>query len=189
MQRRFRQAADSTRITARTEPEPHDFVAGDRSVRFHACPCPSKHGHEHAIGWVADAPKPEGMLHIGLAHGNAEWVTTTMPRAPFSACTRAGGGRGRGGVQHRRAPRPFTPVAEGSGGIRTVRPVRSSTHGRDHPDLDRRNGCGQRRSGTILRPGRIPQLAKVTYLGADIPGPPKVTQFVDDLLTGHCPGR
>jgi hypothetical protein len=70
--KQFRAAAEGGRVIALTEPGVRDFASDDYKVRFHACPCPSKHGREHAIGWVADAEKPAGMLHLGIAHGNVE---------------------------------------------------------------------------------------------------------------------
>jgi DNA repair protein SbcD/Mre11 len=68
----FRSAAEGSRVLALTEPGIRDFESEEYRVRFHACPCPSKHGKDHAIGWVADEEKPGGMLHIGIAHGNVE---------------------------------------------------------------------------------------------------------------------
>lgn len=70
--KQFRAAADDVRVIALTEQGVRDFESDDYKVRFHACPCPSKHGKEHTIGWVANAEKPSGMLHIGIAHGNVE---------------------------------------------------------------------------------------------------------------------
>jgi len=70
--KQFRSAADGSRVLALTEAGVTDFESDDFKVRFHACPCPSKHGKTHAIGWVADQEKPGGMLHIGIAHGNVE---------------------------------------------------------------------------------------------------------------------
>jgi exonuclease SbcD len=69
--KQFRSAAE-VRVIALTEQGVRDFESDDYKVRFHACPCPSKHGKEHTIGWVANAEKPSGMLHIGIAHGNVE---------------------------------------------------------------------------------------------------------------------
>lgn len=70
--KQFRAAANGSCVLALTEPGIRDFQGDDYQVRFHACPCPSKHGREHAIGWVAAAEKPSGMLHLGIAHGNVE---------------------------------------------------------------------------------------------------------------------
>jgi DNA repair protein SbcD/Mre11 len=70
--KQFRAAADGSRVLALTEPGVRNFETDDYRVRFHACPCPSKHGKEHTIGWVVDQEKPGGMLHIGIAHGNVE---------------------------------------------------------------------------------------------------------------------
>ncbi|HMN04435.1 MAG TPA: metallophosphoesterase [Flavobacteriales bacterium] len=70
--KRFRKAADGTNIIPLTEPGTRSFTLDEGNVRFYACPCPSKHGEEHMIGWVAAEPKDEGILHIGLAHGNVE---------------------------------------------------------------------------------------------------------------------
>lgn len=70
--KQFRTAAEGTCVLALTGPETRDFDSDDYRVRFHACPCPGKHGREHTIGWVADAEKPADSLHIGIAHGNVE---------------------------------------------------------------------------------------------------------------------
>lgn len=70
--KQFRTAADGSRVLALTESGATDFESDDYKVRFYACPCPSKHGREHTIGWVADAEKPADRLHIGIAHGNVE---------------------------------------------------------------------------------------------------------------------
>ena len=70
--KQFRAAADGSRVLALTEPGTRDFESDDYKVRFYACPCPSKHGKEHTIGWVADEEKQSDMLHIGIAHGNVE---------------------------------------------------------------------------------------------------------------------
>jgi DNA repair exonuclease SbcCD nuclease subunit len=70
--KQFRTAADGSCVLALTEPGTREFESNECKVRFHACPCPSKHGREHTIGWVADEEKPSGMLHIGIAHGNVE---------------------------------------------------------------------------------------------------------------------
>ncbi len=70
--KQFRTAAEGSRVIALTEPGSTDFESDDYRVRFHACPCPSKHGKEHTIGWVATEEKPADMLHIGIAHGNVE---------------------------------------------------------------------------------------------------------------------
>lgn len=68
----FGQAAEGTAVLALTEPRTFDFEVGQERVRFYACPCPSKHGADSMIGWVEEEEKEEGMLHIGLAHGNVD---------------------------------------------------------------------------------------------------------------------
>ncbi len=68
----FRKAAEGTNVVALTEQSVHNYMLDEGAVRFHACPCPSKFGEEPMTGWVADAHKPEGMLHVGIAHGNVE---------------------------------------------------------------------------------------------------------------------
>jgi len=68
----FRDAADGTCVLALLDPATRHFACGDVEVCFYACPCPGKHGENHVIGWVADATKTGGMLHIGIAHGNVE---------------------------------------------------------------------------------------------------------------------
>ncbi|MCF7675036.1 MAG: metallophosphoesterase [Akkermansiaceae bacterium] len=70
--KQFRTAADGGCVLALTEPDTKAFDSDDFKVRFYACPCPSKHGKEHTIGWVADEEKQTDMLHIGIAHGNVE---------------------------------------------------------------------------------------------------------------------
>jgi exonuclease SbcD len=68
----FREAAEGTCVLALFESGTKHFACEDAEVRFYPCPCPSKHGENHVIGWVADADKPDGMIHIGIAHGNVE---------------------------------------------------------------------------------------------------------------------
>ncbi len=68
----FAKAAEGTSIYALTQPRTVEFEVGDERVRFYACPCPSKHGAEPMTGWVADEEKEDGVLHIGIAHGNVE---------------------------------------------------------------------------------------------------------------------
>jgi len=51
---------------------PETFHAAGKDVHFYPCCCPSRHGEEHVIGWVADCPKAAHALHIGIAHGNVE---------------------------------------------------------------------------------------------------------------------
>ena len=68
----FRRYAEGSDVYALTEQRTHDFAVDDSSVRFYACPCPSKHGTEHRINWVAAEDKQQSVLHIGLAHGNVE---------------------------------------------------------------------------------------------------------------------
>ena len=68
--RSFREVTDGARITLLLERRSLPWECGETRVVFHACPCPSKHGKESEIGWVAEAEKSAGSLHIGLAHGN-----------------------------------------------------------------------------------------------------------------------
>lgn len=70
--KRFRKEAEGSNVIALTDPGIRDFTLDEGTVRFYACPCPSKHGKDPMTGWVAGEPKDEGMLHIGLAHGNME---------------------------------------------------------------------------------------------------------------------
>jgi exonuclease SbcD len=70
--KQFRTAAEGSRAIALTESATHDFEVDEIKVRFYASPCPSKHGKDHAIGWVAGEEKPADRLHIGIAHGNVE---------------------------------------------------------------------------------------------------------------------
>ena len=68
----FRQAAEGSNVVALTEQCIRELTVEDLRVRFYACPCPSKYSAEPVTDWVADEPKEEGVLHIGLAHGNVE---------------------------------------------------------------------------------------------------------------------
>jgi exonuclease SbcD len=68
----FRQAAEGSKVLALTEQRIHDLAVEDLRVRVYACPCPSKYSAEAVTGWVADESKEDGVLHIGLAHGNVE---------------------------------------------------------------------------------------------------------------------
>ena len=70
--KQFRSAAEGSRVLALTEPGTRDFESDDYKVRFYACPCPTKHGKEHMIGWVGEGEKSQDTLHIGIAHGNVE---------------------------------------------------------------------------------------------------------------------
>lgn len=70
--KQFRAATDDSRVLALTEPGTRDFESDEYKVRFYACPCPSKHGKEHMIGWVGEGEKSPDALHIGIAHGNVE---------------------------------------------------------------------------------------------------------------------
>jgi len=70
--KQFRAAADGSRVLALTDTSITPFEGDDFRVSFFACPCSSKHGKEHVIGWVAEEEKPPGTLHIGIAHGNVE---------------------------------------------------------------------------------------------------------------------
>ncbi len=82
--KRFRKAAEGTCVIALTERGTHDLQVGDQPVRFYACPCPSKHGREHVIGWVGETPREEGSLHIGMAHGNVEGLGLDATHRYFS---------------------------------------------------------------------------------------------------------
>ena len=68
----FRQACENTCVLPLTGRMTKDFEGDDFRVRFYACPCPSKHGEEHTIGWVADTDKEPQRIHVGIAHGNVE---------------------------------------------------------------------------------------------------------------------
>lgn len=70
--KQFRSAAEGSHVLALTEQCVKSFESDGYKVRFYACPCPSKHGKEHTIGWVAAMEKPDDWLHIGIAHGNVE---------------------------------------------------------------------------------------------------------------------
>lgn len=68
----FKAAAEGTCIIPLLEQETKEFDLDVGRVRFYACPCPSKHGADHVIGWVADEEKEPEVLHVGIAHGNVE---------------------------------------------------------------------------------------------------------------------
>jgi exonuclease SbcD len=68
----FREAAEGSCVLALSEQGTTRFSCDEVEVHFHACPCPSKHGEEHRIGWVAELEKSAGAIHIGLAHGNVQ---------------------------------------------------------------------------------------------------------------------
>lgn len=68
----FRKVAEGSTVLAMTEQRTYDFALDEGAVRFYACPCPTKYSADPMTGWVADEMKDEGMLHIGLAHGNVE---------------------------------------------------------------------------------------------------------------------
>ena len=83
----FRRAAEGTNVMALTEQGVQDFHLDDGAVRFFACPCPAKYGQEPMTGWVADAEKEEGMLHVGLAHGNVEGLGLDADQRYFNMRT------------------------------------------------------------------------------------------------------
>ena len=83
----FRRAAEGTHVMALTEQGVQDFHLDDGAVRFFACPCPAKYGQEPMTGWVADADKEEGMLHVGLAHGNVEGLGLDADQRYFNMRT------------------------------------------------------------------------------------------------------
>jgi exonuclease SbcD len=68
----FRSAAEGSRLLALTESKISEFQSDEYRVRFYGCPCPSKHGKDHMIGWIADEAKSQDFLHVGIAHGNVE---------------------------------------------------------------------------------------------------------------------
>lgn len=68
----FTDAAVGSNIHLLNSHQPETFHADGRDVIFYPCYCPSKHGQEHVISWVADIPKAADALHIGIAHGNVE---------------------------------------------------------------------------------------------------------------------
>lgn len=68
----FRELVQGTCVLPLLEPVRKRFECDDVHVCFYACPCPSKHGQDHVIGWVADEEKEAGTIHVGIAHGNVE---------------------------------------------------------------------------------------------------------------------
>lgn len=68
----FREAVQGSGVLVLLEPGIKRFGIEDTEVCFYACPCPSKHGEKHVIGWVTDTEKQDGAIHIGIAHGNVE---------------------------------------------------------------------------------------------------------------------
>jgi len=73
--RHFREAAAGSTVRLLAEPRVEEFAVDGQHVRFYPCPCPSKHGEESRIGWVAGVPKPADAVHVGLAHGNVEGLS------------------------------------------------------------------------------------------------------------------
>jgi DNA repair exonuclease SbcCD nuclease subunit len=69
---RFRAASDGDRIVVLDRPELYGFEVADHYIEFFPCPCQSKTSPTHAIGWVKDASKRPGAIHIGIAHGNVQ---------------------------------------------------------------------------------------------------------------------
>lgn len=86
--KQFRAAADGSCVIALTEPVIKEFESDDYKVRYYACPCPSKHGKEHTIGWVADEEKRSDKLHIGIAHGNVEGLGLDADQRYFNMAER-----------------------------------------------------------------------------------------------------
>lgn len=70
--RHFMDASTGSNLHLLVEYAPVTFHADGREVVFYPCHCPSKHGEQHVIGWVAETPKGSDALHIGIAHGNVE---------------------------------------------------------------------------------------------------------------------
>lgn len=66
----FRNAAAGSTIRLLAEQRAEEFEIDGQAVRFFPCPCPSKHGEESLIGWVAAVTKEANTIHIGIAHGN-----------------------------------------------------------------------------------------------------------------------
>ena len=70
--RTFRKASEGTCVLPLLEKSTREFECDGCRIRFYACPCPSKHGNEHVIGWVESEEKTKGVIHVGIAHGNVE---------------------------------------------------------------------------------------------------------------------
>lgn len=68
----FHEAVGNRAIRVLSQPEVASFDVDGQHVKFYPCPCPSKLGTEPLIGWVRDAAKEPGAIHIGIAHGNVE---------------------------------------------------------------------------------------------------------------------
>ncbi len=69
---RFQKAAENTCVQALLECKTEHFDVEGQEVIFYPCPCPTKYGTEPMTGWVNDQEKKEGVIHIGIAHGNVE---------------------------------------------------------------------------------------------------------------------
>ena len=69
---RFRRTADGSRVYALLQPKVEKFEIDGQAVQFYPCPCPTKTGTEHVIGWIGNVEKQPGAIHIGIAHGNVE---------------------------------------------------------------------------------------------------------------------
>ena len=84
----FSAAAEGTCVLALTSQCVKEFKRDDYHVRFYCCPCPSKLGEAHMIGWVADEQKSPDCLHIGLAHGNVEGLGLDAEQRYFNMSER-----------------------------------------------------------------------------------------------------
>jgi DNA repair exonuclease SbcCD nuclease subunit len=78
----FRARADG-HVLLLNEAHVHELAGYGLPVRLYPGPCTSKHSAQHALGWLAgrpgesseSAPRPEGAVRIGVAHGSLEGVS------------------------------------------------------------------------------------------------------------------
>ncbi len=69
---RFQKAAEGSRVHALVKTQVEKFEIDGQAVHFYPCPCPTKTGTEHVIGWIDSAEKQPDAIRIGIAHGNVE---------------------------------------------------------------------------------------------------------------------
>ena len=69
---RFQKAAEGSRVHALLKNQIERFEIDGQAVHFYPCPCPTKTGTEHVLGWIDREEKQPDAIRIGVAHGNVE---------------------------------------------------------------------------------------------------------------------
>ncbi len=80
----FRKRADDSNVFDLTEARSMPFEVDEGRVCFYPCPCPSKTGTAPMTGWVAAEAKEDGVVHIGIAHGNVEGLGLDVDQRYFN---------------------------------------------------------------------------------------------------------